>query len=78
MVEQVGVENTFLFGLTAKEVDQSRRWYSPAWHYRNDLETRAALDLITSGHFSPGEPGAFNPILDTLPVKGDFYLHLAD
>jgi starch phosphorylase len=59
-------------------VDETRGWYNPHWHYENDPEIRAALDLIASGHFNPGEPGVFAPILDVLLNKGDFYLHLAD
>jgi starch phosphorylase len=59
-------------------VEETRGWYDPHWHYHNDPEIRAALDLISSGHFSPGEPGVFGPILDVLLTKGDFYLHLAD
>jgi glycogen phosphorylase len=78
MAEEAGEENMFLFGLTAAQVDETRGWYNPHWHYEHDPETRAALDLIASGYFNPGEPGVFNPILDTLLTKGDFYLHLAD
>jgi starch phosphorylase len=78
MAEEAGEENMFLFGLTAGQVDETRGWYSPYWHYENEPETRAAIDLIASGHFSPGEPGVFSPILDVLLAKGDFYLHLAD
>ena len=78
MAEEAGEENMFLFGLTADQVDQTRGWYSPYWHYEHEPETRAALDLIASGHFNPGERGIFDPILDMLLAKGDFYLHLAD
>ncbi len=78
MAEEAGEENMFLFGLTADQVDKTRGWYSPYWHYQNEPETRAAIDLIASGRFNPGEPGVFNPILDVLLPKGDFYLHLAD
>ncbi|HTP85321.1 MAG TPA: glycogen/starch/alpha-glucan phosphorylase [Bryobacteraceae bacterium] len=78
MAEEAGEENLFLFGLSAGEVDETRPWYNPRWHYENDPETRAALDLIASGHFNPGEPGVFKPILDVLLDRGDFYLHLAD
>jgi len=35
-------------------------------------------DLIASDHFSPGEPGLFRPIGDTLLTNGDFYRHLGD
>ena len=78
MAEEAGEENFFLFGLTAEQVLDSRGWYNPWWHYENEPETRAALDLIMSGHFSRNEPGAFDPLRDTLLTKGDFYLHLAD
>ena len=78
MAEEAGEENFFLFGLTARQVADSRGWYNPRWHYDNDPETRAALDLIQSNHFSRNEPGVFAPIIDTLLGHGDFYMHLAD
>ena len=78
MAEAAGEEDFFLFGLSAEQVAQSRGFYSPHWHYDNDPEARAALDLIASNHFSQHEPDVFAPILDTLLCKGDHYLHLAD
>jgi starch phosphorylase len=78
MAEEAGEENFFLFGLTAEQVAASRGFYSPNWHYENEPETRAALDLIFSGHFSRNEPGVFSPLRDMLLTHGDFYLHLAD
>src|SRR5262249_8028379 len=44
----------------------------------NEPETRAALDLIFSDHFSRNEPGIFTPLRDTLLTNGDHYMHLAD
>jgi starch phosphorylase len=78
MAEEAGEENFFLFGLTAEQVASSRSWYSPRWHYENEPETRAALDLIFDGHFSRHEPGIFDPLRETLLTGGDFYMHLAD
>jgi starch phosphorylase len=78
MAEEAGEENFFLFGLSAKQVEESRGWYDPHWHYQNDPETGAAVDLIRSDHFSRNEPGVFAPIIDTLLAKGDHYMHLAD
>ncbi len=78
IAEEVGQENVFLFGLTAEEVLGGRGWYNPRWHYENEPETRAALDLIFNNHFSPDEPGVFDLIRDTLLAKGDYYMHLAD
>ena len=78
MAEEAGEENFFLFGLTAEQVEGSRGWYSPYWHYEHDAETRAALDLIFSNYFSRYEPGVFEPIREVLLTKGDYYMHLAD
>jgi starch phosphorylase len=78
MAEEAGEENFFLFGLTAQQVVSSRSWYNPQWHYDNEPETRAALDLIFSDHFSRNEPGVFAPLRDVLLTHGDHYLHLAD
>ena len=78
MAQEAGEENFFLFGLTAEQVADSRAWYNPQWHYEHDAETRAALDLIRSDHFSRYEPGVFAPLLDRLLTQGDHYMHLAD
>ena len=78
MAEEAGEENFFLFGLTSDQVASSRSWYNPHWHYQNEPETRAALDLIFSDHFSPNERGIFAPLRDALLTHGDFYMHLAD
>jgi starch phosphorylase len=78
MAEEAGEENFFLFGLTADQVEGSRSWYNPQWHYDNEPETRAALDLIFSDYFSRNEPGIFTPIRDALLTHGDHYMHLAD
>ena len=78
MAEEAGEQNLFLFGLTVEQVEGSRGWYNPYWHYEHEPETRAALDLIFSDHFSPNEPGVFAPLRDTLLTNGDHYMHLAD
>jgi glycogen phosphorylase len=78
MAEEGGEDNFFLFGLTAEQVAGSRGWYNPHWHYENEPETRAALDLIFSDHFSRYEPGVFTPLRDALLTRGDYYMHLAD
>ncbi len=78
MAQEAGEDNFFLFGLTAEEVAASRGWYNPRWHYDNQPEARAALDLIFSDHFSRNEPGIFEPLRETLLTHGDHYMHLAD
>ena len=78
MAEEAGQENLFLFGLTVEQVQGSQAWYNPHWHYEHEPEIRNALDLIFSDYFSGDEPGAFDPIRDTLLTHCDHYMHLAD
>src|SRR5271163_2678321 len=78
MAEEAGEENMFLFGLTVEEVENSRSWYNPYWHYEHEPETKAALDLIFSNYFSSNEPGIFELLRETLLTSGDHYMHLAD
>ncbi len=78
MAEEAGEENFFLFGLNVAEVAASREWYDPHWHYEHEPETRAALDMIFSGHFNAFEPEIFNALRDMLLTQGDRYMHLAD
>ena len=77
MAEEAGEENLFFFGLTADKVVRGQDWYDPGWHYEHDPETRAALDLIFTHHFSRHKPGVFVPLRDTL-LGSDHYMHLAD
>jgi starch phosphorylase len=77
MAEEAGEDNFFLFGLTAEQVARNRALYKPRWHYDNEPETRAALNLIASDHFSRGESGIFKPLYDTL-LNADHYMVLAD
>ena len=72
MAEEAGEENFFLFGLNVEQVENSRGWYNPHWHYANDPETRAALDLVFSDYFSRNEPGVSAPCA-TRPDIGDHY-----
>ena len=65
-------------GPRVEQVAQGRGWYNPWWHFNNEPETRAALDLIFTDHFSRDEPGIFEPVRETLLTKGDYYMHLAD
>lgn len=78
MAEEAGEENFFLFGLSADQVEQSRAWYNPRWHYEHEVETRRVLDRIFSNRFNPAEPGIFEPIRQALLDRGDYYMHLAD
>ena len=76
--ECVGAEHFFLFGLTAEQVaERKRTGYRPYLHLAEDQELSRAIDLITSGVFSPGDRGLYAPLVDNL-VHHDPFLVLAD
>jgi starch phosphorylase len=76
--DHVGAENFFLFGLTAGEVRSLKTTgYRPRSFYEGDAELREVVDQIGDRHFSPGEPGLFQPLVDSL-LNWDEYMLLAD
>ncbi len=76
--EEVGEDNFFLFGLTAAEVERTRRdGYQPGRCLEDNAELRQSLDLIASGRFSGGDGSVFAPLIDNLRSV-DPYLVLAD
>ena len=78
IVEEVGRENAFIFGLTADEVSELRPNYNPVDFYNKDEEIKAAVDLLFSGHFNVSEPLIFEPLRQALFEQGDHYMHMAD
>jgi len=76
--ECVGEENFFLFGLTADEVDETRRnGYKPWEHYQNNSSLKKVLDLINSGYFSHLDKMMFKDLTESL-IYDDQFLVLAD
>jgi glycogen phosphorylase len=76
--DEVGVENFFLFGLTAPEVQALKAsGYDPAGYYRQNPGLREAIDLIADGFFSHGDRELFRPLVDHLLTRDDYML-LAD
>ena len=78
MLDEVGKENIFIFGLRAEEVEHRRGSYNPWEVYNSDEEIRQALTLIEKDFFSLLEPGIFKPLLQSLLDGGDHYMLLAD
>lgn len=77
--EAVGEENIFIFGNTSEQVEQIRMaGYQPRDIYESNAELKQALDQIRDGFFSPGEPGRFQSVYDSLVNYGDRFLLLAD
>src|SRR5205807_2659495 len=78
IMEEVGKDNIFIFGLNAQEVESRRPIYDPREIYNNDEEIRRAIDLIERDFFSMLEPGIFKPLTQELLEHGDRYMLLAD
>jgi glycogen phosphorylase len=79
IMEEVGDENIFIFGLKANEVVEKRQsGYNPRQYYESNSELKEVIDMIDSGYFSPGEPQLFKPLTMSLLDQGDYYLVLAD
>jgi starch phosphorylase len=78
ILEEVGAENFFLFGLTAEEVYAKRAaGYNPMEYYESDPELKLVIDRVASGFFSHGDVNLFKPLVDNL-LYSDPYFLLAD
>ncbi len=78
ILEAVGKENFFLFGLNAQEANALRQDYQPQTYIDNDPDLKAVLELLESGHFNQFEPGIFDDIINSLKSPYDPWLTLAD
>ena len=79
IMEEVGIDNIFIFGLTTPEVAATKAaGYNPRDYYNNNAALKQVLDMINNGFFSPDEPNRFQAIVNNLLNNGDNYLLLAD
>ena len=79
ILEEVGDENIYIFGLKVEEIDEIRqRGYNPWDHYHASTELRQVVDQIRSGFFTPDQPHLFDAISHTLLEGGDYYMLMAD
>ncbi|MBK5914658.1 glycogen/starch/alpha-glucan phosphorylase [Rhodocyclus purpureus] len=76
--EEVGDENFFLFGLTAREVEDARNGYNPDAIIAADPDLKRVMELIESGHFNQFQPGLFDPIIKAIRSPHDPWLVAAD
>ncbi len=78
ILQEVGADNIHIFGLTTEEIEARRSTYDPRDAYQASVSVRRVMDALRDNRFSPGERGLFQPIVDALLYRGDFYFHLAD
>jgi starch phosphorylase len=78
IMEEVGRENIFIFGMTAEQVTGLKKaGYQPHDYYIHNPELKQAIDMIGNGTFSADDQLTFKPIVDTL-LGLDHYLLCAD
>jgi glycogen phosphorylase len=78
ILEEVGAENFFSFGLTTEQVREVKaQGYQPIDIYRSDNILKETIDQIQSGFFSEKNKELFRPLVDSLLYE-DKYLVLKD
>jgi starch phosphorylase len=78
ILEEVGEDNFFLFGLTAGQVEAAKRNYDPNAIIKADLDLKRVMDLLESGHFNRFDKGLFDPIVAAIRSPHDPWLVAAD
>ena len=78
IMEEVGQENFFLFGIATDEVQTTRAaGYQPYKFYGENKELKEVLDFLISGELANGDKELFRPIYNNL-LQQDPYLLLKD
>jgi len=78
ILEEVGEDNFFLFGLTAEQVEQTRRDYHPEAFINNDEDFKRVMALLKNGHFNRFEPGIFDDVIGSIESPFDPWMTAAD
>ena len=76
--EEAGEDNFILFGLTASEVEETKKNYNPEAYIRNDDDFMRTMKLLESGHFNQFELGAFDAITHSIKNPYDPWMVAAD
>ena len=85
IVEEVGIENAFIFGLSSDEVInfENHGGYDPYEIYNNDPEVRRVVEQLVDGTYSHGDSEMYRDLYNSLlkPIGGnraDMYFILKD
>ena len=68
IVEEVGEENAFIFGMSSQEVidHEQKRDYDPMQIFNNDQDIRQVLMQLINGMYSRNDPELFRPLYNSL------------
>ncbi|MCP4047765.1 MAG: glycogen/starch/alpha-glucan phosphorylase, partial [Gammaproteobacteria bacterium] len=78
ILEAVGEENFFLFGLTVDEIPATREDYDPHSLIDNDRDFRRVMRLLENGHFNHFEPGIMDDVIAAMRNPHDPWMTAAD
>ncbi len=78
ILEEVGEENFFMFGLTSEEVDELRWNYDPHGVISHDDDLQRVMNLLRCGHFNLFDGGLFDPIINAICSPHDPWMVAAD
>ena len=76
IVEEVGEENAFIFGMSAEEVMDYEKngGYNPWDIYNMDQNVREVLMQLINGAYDPDDPDRFRPLYDSLLQKDQYFI----
>jgi len=84
IAEAVSDENIYIFGCHVEDLDSTKKFYNPLWHYENIPGLKKAMNRLTDGTLDDGGTGMFKDLFnglvygsnwqpaDTFFVLGDF------
>ncbi|MEM6575611.1 MAG: glycogen/starch/alpha-glucan phosphorylase [Pseudomonadota bacterium] len=78
ILEAVGAENFFLFGLTVEEVMQQRGQYNPMGIIEQDGDLKRVLALLSDERIRGAKDDAFNSVIHAITTPGDPWMTAAD
>ncbi len=78
ILESVGEENFFLFGLREEQIEAHRARHKPDAIIAADPDLRRVLQLMESEHFNLFEPGIFDPVVAAIRNESDPWMVAAD
>ena len=78
MLERVGSDNIFIFGMTAEEVEARRRQTIDSSDFiaKSDV-LQEVLTAVENGNFSPDDPGRYRGLIDAIRHH-DYFMVAAD
>ena len=78
ILEEVGDDNFFLFGLTEEQVNHRKINYDPLSIIEQDEDLMQVIELLELGHFNQFEPAIFDTLINSIKTPHDPWMTIAD